>query len=239
MRRYLARFPASSIRILLADREFIRVEWLKFLNDNTIPFAIRLRDDLRVTTEDGCELTLFARLRLARRTQVFQARLGARENAEANDAPLLNSAAKRLGSEWLIVVSNAPHINAGLAVLLAILHPRAKGVGRGVRTLRTRSVPAGVPTRDEVILEGPPVAGCPSGWQADHWQTGLSPVVAHPASRLRQTTRLPHLCAEIVLANFPPAPPLARPFRFHSGSSSAGHVRWTMRRSGGGSALRR
>ena len=83
MRRYLARFPAASIRILLADREFIGVEWLKLLNDNNIPFAIRPRDDLRVTTEDGCELTLFARLRLARRTQDFQARLGAREHAEA------------------------------------------------------------------------------------------------------------------------------------------------------------
>jgi hypothetical protein len=108
MRRFLARFEASTIRILLADREFIGGAWLKFLNDANIPFAIRLRDDLRVTTEDGCELTLFARLRLARRTQVFQARLGAGEHAEARDAPLLNFAAKRLGAEWLIVVSNLP-----------------------------------------------------------------------------------------------------------------------------------
>jgi hypothetical protein len=108
MRRYLAHFPASTIRVLLADREFIGGAWLKFLNDNNIPFAIRLRDDLRVTTGDGCELTLFARLRLARRTQVFQGRVGAREDAEACDAPLLNFAAKRLGAEWLIVVSNVP-----------------------------------------------------------------------------------------------------------------------------------
>jgi hypothetical protein len=61
-----------------------------------------------VTTEDGCELTLFARLRLARRSQVFQARLGAREDAEACGAPPLNFAARRLGAEWLIVVSNIP-----------------------------------------------------------------------------------------------------------------------------------
>jgi hypothetical protein len=108
MTRYLARFPASTIRILLADREFIGIEWLKFLNDNNVTFAIRLREDLRVTTEDGCELALFARLRLARRTQAFPARLGVREDAATRAAPLLNFAAKRLGSEWLIVVSNAP-----------------------------------------------------------------------------------------------------------------------------------
>ena len=43
--RYLAHFPASSVRLLLADREFIGAAWLKFLNDNNIPFAIRLRED--------------------------------------------------------------------------------------------------------------------------------------------------------------------------------------------------
>jgi len=108
MRRYLAQFPVSTIRLLLADREFVGAEWLKFLNDNNIPFAIRLREDLRVTTEDGCELTLHARLRRAGRTRFFQARLGAGEHASAGDAPLLNFAAKRLGAEWLIVVSNVP-----------------------------------------------------------------------------------------------------------------------------------
>ncbi len=45
MTRYLAYFPASTVRLLLADREFIGTEWLKFLNDNRIKFAIRLRED--------------------------------------------------------------------------------------------------------------------------------------------------------------------------------------------------
>lgn len=108
MTRYLAHFPASSIRLLLADREFIGVEWMKFLNDNNIPFAIRLRDDLRVTTEDGCDLTLRARLNRAGRARFFRARLGARDAVEACDAPLLNFAATRLKTEWLIVVSSVP-----------------------------------------------------------------------------------------------------------------------------------
>jgi Transposase DDE domain len=108
MTRYLAHFPVSTIRLLLADREFIGAEWLKFLNDNNVPFAIRLREDLRVTTEDGCDLTLFARLHRTRRTQFFPARMGARDDADAREAPLLNVAARRLPGEWLIVISNIP-----------------------------------------------------------------------------------------------------------------------------------
>jgi hypothetical protein len=105
MTRYLACFPASTIRLLLADREFIGAKWLTFLSDNDIAFAIRLRDDLRVVTEDGGELTLFARLRNRRRTRIFRARLWA---DGAADGPLLDFAAKRLETEWLIVVSNIP-----------------------------------------------------------------------------------------------------------------------------------
>lgn len=108
VRRYLAHFPPETIRLLIADREFVGAGWIKFLNDNNIPFAIRLREDLRVTDEQGHDLTLLARLRLARRTRTFRARLGARDDAEARAAPLLNFAAKRLKGEWLIVVSNLP-----------------------------------------------------------------------------------------------------------------------------------
>jgi hypothetical protein len=107
MQRYLAHFPASSVRILLADREFIGAEWLKYLNDNNIRFAIRLREDLRVTCDDGFDLTLLARLNRAGRTR-FEARVGTREDAAAGDAPRLHFAAKRLKGEWLIVVSNIP-----------------------------------------------------------------------------------------------------------------------------------
>ena len=101
--RYLARFPAATVRLLLADREFIGAEWLKFLDDNGIRFAIRLREDLRVVTEDGCELTLFARLHATRKTRFFSARLWHDGQAFG---PLLNFAARRLKDEWLIVVSN-------------------------------------------------------------------------------------------------------------------------------------
>jgi hypothetical protein len=102
--RYLAHFPVSSVAILLADREFIGARWLNFLDDLQIPFAIRLREDLRVVTEDGCELTLRARLRGTRRTRSFRARLWAKDG----DERAFTFAVKRLAGEWLIVVSNQP-----------------------------------------------------------------------------------------------------------------------------------
>jgi hypothetical protein len=106
MTRYLAHFPATTIRLLLADREFVGAGWMEFLCENNISFAIRIRDNLRITTEDGHDLTLRARLHQARRSRIFRARLGSREEAAAGNAPLLTIAAKPLKDDWLIVVTN-------------------------------------------------------------------------------------------------------------------------------------
>jgi len=100
MRRYLAQLPVASIRMPPGDREFVGAEWLKFLNDNNIAFAIRIRDNLRVTDEAGHELTLHARLHRARlhrarRSRVFDARL--RTGEDAAGMPLLHFAAKYIG----------------------------------------------------------------------------------------------------------------------------------------------
>jgi hypothetical protein len=104
--RYLAHFPATTIRLLLADREFVGAQWMEFLCKNNIPFVIRVRDNLRITTEDGHDLILRARRRRAGRGRSFRARLGTREDAAANNATLLNVAAKPLKGEWLIIVTN-------------------------------------------------------------------------------------------------------------------------------------
>ena len=106
LKRYLAYFPATTIRLLLADREFAGADRMEFLCKNNVSFAIRVRDNLRITTEDGHDLTLRARLRQARRGRSFRARLGVREDAAASNAPLLNIAAKPLKGEWLIVGTN-------------------------------------------------------------------------------------------------------------------------------------
>lgn len=109
MRRYLGIFGQASIRILLADREFVGRAWIDFLCENNIPFAIRMKDELRVTSADGCELTLLARLRWRNRTKVFEGWLG---TGEARGRHLLRFAGKRLASgEMLVVATNAelPH----------------------------------------------------------------------------------------------------------------------------------
>jgi Transposase DDE domain len=103
MQRYLAIFGAESVELLLADREFVGVRWLRFLNDNNIPFAVRLKEKLIVTTEDGRALPLRSILRTCQGKRGFRADLS-RERAR----PLaLNFAAKRIkDGELLIVVSN-------------------------------------------------------------------------------------------------------------------------------------
>ncbi len=109
MRRYLRLFDLSTIRLLLADREFIGRDWMDFLCENNIPFAIRLRGDLRITTGEGHELTLDARLHWRRRTKVLTGWLGAgRERGRHR----LSFAAKRLQSgEWIVIATNrAPRL---------------------------------------------------------------------------------------------------------------------------------
>ncbi len=105
MRRYLRLFDVSTIRLLLADREFIGRAWTDFLSENNIPFAIRLRGDLRITTEEGHELTLGARLHWRRRTKVLTGWLGA---GAGRGRHRLSFVAKPLGDgEWLILATNA------------------------------------------------------------------------------------------------------------------------------------
>lgn len=53
IKRYLKLFGASSIQALLADREFIGAEWMEFLIENNVPFAIRIKEDMLIRLEDG------------------------------------------------------------------------------------------------------------------------------------------------------------------------------------------
>ena len=105
MRRYLRLFDVSTIRLLLADREFIGRAWTDFLCENNIPFAIRLRGDLRITTAEGHELRLDARLHRRRRGKHFAGWLGTGAERGRHQ---LSFVAKPLGDgEWLILATNA------------------------------------------------------------------------------------------------------------------------------------
>ncbi|MER8403072.1 IS4 family transposase [Mesorhizobium sp. M0306] len=106
-RRYLSLFPAASIRCLLADREFIGAECMDFLNENNIPFAIRVKVDMTVTLEDGRAWSLATLLR--RRRARCATLVGHINGTVGATREPLRLAAKRLGNgEWLIVATNRP-----------------------------------------------------------------------------------------------------------------------------------
>lgn len=103
VRRYLKLFGAASIRALLADREFVGTEWLKFLCQNDIPFVIRLREDMQIGL-DGGSLHRFRTLLRKRRRGSWEGWLNGMEATPANR---LRVEAKRIrGGEALIVATN-------------------------------------------------------------------------------------------------------------------------------------
>jgi hypothetical protein len=53
MKRLLKILPAQRIKALVADREFIGSDWLSFLDQEKVPFYIRLRRDLRLVSPTG------------------------------------------------------------------------------------------------------------------------------------------------------------------------------------------
>ena len=106
MKRYLDLFGAETIKCLLADREFIGLDWLDFLHDQNIPFITRVRSNQYVLCEDGTRRSLRELLRTCRGKRAFTAYFGTSKDA----APVWsNFAAKRIkGKDLLIVVSNRP-----------------------------------------------------------------------------------------------------------------------------------
>ena len=46
--RFINNFGANKIKYLLADREFMKHKWLRFLQENRIAFSIPLRKDMRI-----------------------------------------------------------------------------------------------------------------------------------------------------------------------------------------------
>lgn len=102
MARYLALFGAASIGMLLADREFAGAGWFNWLNDNAIPFTIRLAHNRPITREDGCEVKLSSQITLPRKGRHCTGTL------EGMGRPLHFSARLPKGGEWVIVATNRP-----------------------------------------------------------------------------------------------------------------------------------
>lgn len=98
--RYIAAFGKDSIGMLLADREFIGGDWIKYLIDNDIPFTIRMRGGHHAVKPDGKHRSLRALLTAPRSGRRLTARL------PGLDAPLHFTAKTPKGRETIIVASN-------------------------------------------------------------------------------------------------------------------------------------
>ena len=110
MKRFLALFDVTKIKFLLADREFIGFKWMGFLIENNIPFAIRVKENQSVVTEEGRAVLLKSLLRKRRAKRQFQAAFPERDGQGALQ---LNFAFRRIKSgELLIVASNVGACNA-------------------------------------------------------------------------------------------------------------------------------
>jgi len=113
MRRYLALFGASSIQLLLADREFIGRHWFDFLNKNNIAFAIRIKKSMHLTQADDSKWSFKTLLRRRRSTRTIRTWSGWLPGMECTPENKLDFAARRIkNGEWLIIASNREPKNA-------------------------------------------------------------------------------------------------------------------------------
>jgi hypothetical protein len=107
MGRYLALFGSGSIAWLLADREFIGGQWVKFLLEHNILFAIRVKENNLVRLQDGRCCQLKTLLRKPAGFKLLQSQPARLEAMDKSLGTPLNFAAKRLAKgELLIVISN-------------------------------------------------------------------------------------------------------------------------------------
>jgi Transposase DDE domain len=105
--RFIALFGKGSVKLLLADREFIGGQWFDFLVENGIPFVIRVRGDLNVRLDDNYEgplerlaSTRFGRIRLMKAKGCF-------DNMDGRFAHALSFAAIRLPDASFLIVATS------------------------------------------------------------------------------------------------------------------------------------
>ncbi len=104
IQRYLEMFGAASIKHLLADREFIGAQWMNYLNENNVPFVIRMKQDMCIRLEDGRRFALASLLRKTKKNRRIR---GALELPDKQGHLPLTFAAKKIGKgDWLIVAAN-------------------------------------------------------------------------------------------------------------------------------------
>jgi len=117
IQRYLSLFGVASIELLLADREFIGADWVNFLMENKIPFAIRVKQGQCVALADGRLWTIKSLLRnrsKSRSFTTFEASLPDASTALSFAAKWIDGRKGQQG-EWLIVMTNSPNAKAAIS----------------------------------------------------------------------------------------------------------------------------
>ena len=102
MKKSLHCIPASKIKALLADREFIGKDWFKFLVNSKIPFSIRIRQNMLAELNDESVnvFILFANLAVGESRTLHNRYLICRQMLWVTGMRLENG-------ELLIIVTNA------------------------------------------------------------------------------------------------------------------------------------
>lgn len=117
MQRYLDIFGAESIKCFLADREFIGPEWVEFLLNNNVLFAIRVKQKMYVTLENGHTHPLQNLLRKrGAHKQLTRYKARFRTMEPRTGFPLRFASKKLKNGELLIIVTNMPHPMQALAI---------------------------------------------------------------------------------------------------------------------------
>ena len=105
IQRYIACFGKHTIKMLLADREFVGDDWFNYLADNDIPFTIRLPNNRVVTLDNGRKPYLADMITLPSKGRRITATLNGMTK------PLIFAAVTPKGRERVIVATNVPGHN--------------------------------------------------------------------------------------------------------------------------------
>ncbi|MBK1717462.1 IS4 family transposase, partial [Thiocystis violacea] len=99
---YFDTFPCKPVAFLLADREFVGREWLKSLLQRELPFRVRLKTNVNLTSIKGT----YPRLREFQTLAVGSTR-GLRQPRRLWGQKVFLSAKRLEPNEWLIIVSES------------------------------------------------------------------------------------------------------------------------------------
>lgn len=91
----------ENIEAILGDREFIGNEWFQFLNSRNVPFIIRLKSNLYVTSKSGERVKVGNLMRI-----VEQKRIRKIEGFTINGIPIVLAATRSTNDELVIVAAS-------------------------------------------------------------------------------------------------------------------------------------